>query len=41
MAKLVLIREHVAAWQLVAPRAKWAVATICFGRENGFPCRAW
>lgn len=39
MAKLVLIGEHVAAWQLVAPRAKRAVVTICFSRENSFPCR--
>lgn len=35
-----LIEGHTGAWQVMAPRAKSAIATICFSREKNAPlCR--
>lgn len=34
MANLVLIREHMAAWQVMVPRGKQAVATSAAARRR-------
>lgn len=40
MAKLVLIEEHMGAWQVMASGAKSGIVTICFSREKNVPCRS-